>query len=261
MATTKTAKAEQKAPVEITSPDVKNMGVWERLLLARLEFANSGVKKTGKHLKPNYMYFTLNDIVPSALPIFVKYRILVHTTFRDNYAVGTVINIDKPEEKIEFVSPLKEIEAIESNATGGKLTNAMQDMGSVETYSRRYLYLVILDITEHDNIDGNADEDDDSVVTIASPVSSVPPTVAERKEIISGITDVEGQATAEQLEALKTACMKWRELDPSCDETLQKIAIETNGFTATTKDICEALCINIGNAIEIIESQEGEANV
>lgn len=252
---TKTQAKTENTPAEITSLDVKSMGVWERLLLARLDFANGGVKKTGRHLKPNYMYFTLNDIVPSALPIFVKYRILVHTTFNANYAVGTVINIDEPEETIVFTSPLKEIEAIESNSTGGKLTNPMQDMGSVETYSRRYLYLVILDITEHDDIDGNTDEDgDENTINLTAAPRKAPATATERKEIVGELTSVDGAATPEQLEAVKIACARWRELDPSCEEAIQKIALNTDGFTASTKETCEALLINIGNAINLIEN-------
>lgn len=254
MATKTQAKADD-APEKITSPDVKNMGVWERLLLSRLEFANGGVKKTGKHLKPNYMYFTLDDIVPAALPIFAKYRILTHITFEYGYAIGTVINIDKPEEKIEFKSPLKEIESIE-NSSGSKMTNEMQNMGSVETYSRRYLYLTILDITEHDDIDGNSDEDGETI-TLSKP--TIPPTATERKEIVNNITDADGQSTPEQLAALKTACQRWRELDPDCDEALQKIALETQGFTVCGKKTCEAILINIGQAIAIIENDIEEA--
>lgn len=255
MATTKTKSDATPAPE--TVPDVKAMNVWERLLLTRAEFASGDVKKTGKHMHPNYLYFTLKDIVPAATPLFVKYRILVHTTFEEGYAVGTVVNIDKPDDTIIFKSPLKEIAAIESTNTGGKLTNAMQDMGSVETYSRRYLYLVILDIVEHDDIDGNTDENDDGVpIGIIAPETHAPATATERKEIVGNLTNTDGQATPEQLEALKTACGRWREVDPSCDEALQKIALETNGFTATTKEVCETLLINIGNAITSIESAE-----
>lgn len=248
----KTQAKTETASAEITPVNVKTMSVWERLLLARLEFANKGVQKTGMHLKPNYMYFTLNDIVPSALPIFVKYRIFVHMTFEEEYAIGTVFNVDDPDEKIVFRSPLKEITAIESSVTGGKLTNPMQDMGSVETYSRRYLYLVILDITEHDNIDGNADEDDSTVKFPKAP--TVPPTASERKEIVEQLTSTESPATPEQLEAVKIACSRWRDIDPSCDEVIQNIALNTNGFTTATKETCEALLINIGNAINTIEN-------
>jgi hypothetical protein len=255
---TKQTKAEPTAPV--ANADIREMSVWEKLLLSRYEFAMGGVKKTGLHLKPNYKYFTLADIVPASIPIFVKYRLLVATTFTPTEGIATVYNIDRPDEKIVFTTPLKEIEAIESSATGTKLTNPMQDMGSVETFARRYLYLVVLDVVEHDSLDGNADEDDDGkpVITLTDSTPEqpkhAPATAADRKAIVETLTATDSAATPEQLEALKNACIRWREIDPSSEESLQKIALETDGFTTTTKETCEALLINIGNAISIIEN-------
>jgi hypothetical protein len=261
MAATKTAKTQPAVP---STDSIKQMNVWEKLLLARLDFLNSNVKKTGKHFSPNYLYFTLNDIVPVATRIFVKYRLVTPMSFEGEQAVCRVINIDKPDEVIEFYSPIKTIEGIESSKTGGKLTNPMQDMGSVETYSRRYLYLAVLDIAEHDDIDGNADEVDDETIGGTNNVKlttdsapKIPLTSSERKTIVEGTTDVEGMATQIQLDALKTACAKWREVDPSCDEQIQRIAVETNGFTKVTKKICEDLLILVGNAINVIENNNG----
>jgi hypothetical protein len=185
-------------------------------------------------------------------------------SFEGEQAVCRVINIDKPDEVITFYSPIKTIESIESSKTGGKLTNPMQDMGSVETYSRRYLYLAVLDIAEHDDIDGeNEDEVDDETIGATNvklaqdSAPKIPLTSSERKTIVEGTTDVEGMATQIQLDALKTACAKWREVDPSCDEQIQRIAVETDGFTKVTKKICEDLLILVGNAINVIENNNG----
>ena len=60
-------------------------------------------------------------------------------------AVLTVINIDNPEEKIEYSSDVKDLEL--------KAANAIQNYGGIQTYSRRYLYMNAFDIVEAEMFD------------------------------------------------------------------------------------------------------------
>lgn len=245
----------------INVDDIKSLNVYEKLNFARIEFLASDVKKSGRHLKPNYKYFELTDIVPVAQPIFFKYRLMVKMSFKADEATATVINIDKPEETIEFTSPMKEIESI-YNQSGSPLTNAIQNIGSVETYSRRYLYFAILDIVEQDSIDG-AENDDDGAVEPVVVQPPKPATAEERTALKAEITGAEEPATELQLTALKEACAKWREIDSTADEEIQRIALETNGFQTLSKEKCEALVIMISNTIEAYNMADdgGEANV
>ena len=59
MATTKKA-------AETAAVDYSTMNVFKKLQLARVRFLEAGVDKSGKHMKLEYKYFELADIVPKA---------------------------------------------------------------------------------------------------------------------------------------------------------------------------------------------------
>ena len=60
-------------------------------------------------------------------------------------ATLTIINCHKPDEKIIFTSPMRDLEI--------KGLNKIQVLGGIETYQRRYLYLIAFDIVESDLIE------------------------------------------------------------------------------------------------------------
>ena len=122
-----------------TTPAYETMNVWSKLLLARKLFQETNVKKSGINRHLEFKYFELQDIVPVATKIGYEIGLLFVTTFEPETAQMTVVNVHNPDEIIIFRSPMKEIESIESSRTGGKLTNAIQNLGSAETYQRRYL--------------------------------------------------------------------------------------------------------------------------
>ena len=64
------------------------------------------------------------------------------------YATLTAINIENTEEKVYFRIKMPEI-------NNGNLNNALQDTGRTETYLRRYLYLLFLDIAQNDEVDAS----------------------------------------------------------------------------------------------------------
>lgn len=224
---------------EKTAPDTSTMNVWAKLLNVRSEFYAEGAKKTGKNLHAEFKYFELEDIVPVAAPIFAKYGLLLMPTFVDGNAVAQVINIDKPDEQINFTIPLQFI------AEPAKFRmNEVQGVGAVVTYYRRYLYMVVLDLVESDGFDGQKPKpvpDDDTPTTPPAPKKSKPVTAAERETIKTELTDAEGNADELQIQALKSALKALMELDPEQESFVQEIAVKTESFTKITKANCAAL--------------------
>ena len=210
--------------------------VLQKLLEARVLFMEEDVKKSGKNMKMSYKYFELQDIVPVALPIFRKVGLLPVTTFTNEEATMTVYNVDNPGEYINFTSPMREIEPIISNKTGGEVTNAIQRLGSVETYQRRYLYMVALDIVESDAIEAATGDNPPP-----TPKPTMPVAPEKRQEVTKNLTAPDGNATELQIKGLKTALAKLREADPSKEDMIAQIAMQTNGFTTISKSDCEDL--------------------
>ena len=218
------------------SPNPPAMNVYQKLLEARVLFMEEDVKKSGKNMKMSYKYFELQDIVPVATPIFRKLGLLPVTTFTDEEATMTIINVDNPSDYINFTSPMREIEAIISSKTGGEVTNAIQRLGSVETYQRRYLYMVALDIVESDSIEPTTGDN-----TPPTPKPTAPVTPEKRQEVTKNLTAPEGNATELQIKGLKAAMTKLLEADPTKEDFVTQIALKTNGLTEISKADCEKL--------------------
>lgn len=229
---------------EQTAIDTTEMNVWSKLLAVRNEFYAAGAKKTGRNLHAEFMYFELSDIVPVAAPIFAKYNLLLMPTFENGNAEAVVINTEKPDERINFSIPLQFI------AEPGKFRmNEVQGVGAAVTYYRRYLYMIVLDLVEADSFDGesNTTEAED---TPAPAPKKKPATTEQRQEIKKTLTNSDGEADDLQKSALKAALKKLKEIDPSKEEFIQKIAIKTEKFTSIKKAACEQLILTVNEMIE-----------
>jgi hypothetical protein len=219
--------------------------VYQKLLEARVLFMEEDVKKSGKNMKMSYKYFELQDIVPVATPIFQKVGLLPVTTFTDDVAMMTLIDVDNPSDCINFTSPMREIEPIISTKTGGEVTNAIQRLGSVETYQRRYLYMIALDIVESDAIEAATG---DNPPPAPKPVATVTP--QQRQEVAKNLTDPEGNATELQIKGLKVAMAKLLEVDSTKEDFIAQIALQTDGLTKISKADCEKLVQAITTMLE-----------
>lgn len=234
----KPEKKGRKTKMSHTVPvtPVPTMNVHQKLLEARVLFAEEDVKKSGKNMKMSYKYFELQDIVPVATPIFRKLGLLPVVTFTNDDAVMTIYNVDNPSDFVYFTSPMRDIEPIISNKTGGEVTNAIQRLGSVETYQRRYLYMVALDIVESDSIEPTTGDNPPPTPKPSAPVSA-----EKRQEVTKTLTAPDGNATELQIKGLKTALAKLMEADPTKEDMVAQIAMQTDGLTNISKSDCEEL--------------------
>ena len=219
--------------------------VYQKLLEARVLFMEEDVKKSGKNMNMSYKYFELQDIVPVATPIFQKVGLLAITTFTDDVAMMTIIDIDNPSDRIIFTSPMREIAPIVSKS-GAEVTNAIQRLGSVETYQRRYLYMVALDIVESDSIEPMTGSN-----PTPAPKPAAPVTPEKRQEVAKNLTSPDGNATELQIKGLKAALVKLIEKDSSKEDFVAQVALQTNGFTEITKADCEKLLQAITTMLEV----------
>lgn len=225
--------------------DTAAMNIYQKLLKARAMFLEADVKKTGKNMHLSFKYFELEDIVPTATRIFGEVGIVPLVNFTADTATMTIVNTDNPEETVTFVSPFNQIAPIVSN-TGKQATNEMMALGSSITYMRRYLYMIALDICESDGIDANA-----GVPAPASPAPKAPPATPEqRQEVKQELTAPADNATALQIKGLKAVLKKLKDADPSKEEMIAQIAVQTNGFTVISKADCEALIQRITAMLE-----------
>lgn len=220
------------------------MNVYQKLIEARSQFLNDGVEKSGKNMNVGFKYFELTDIVPSVTKIFKELGLIAIDKFTNETAYMTIVNCDAPEETIEFEAPFNQIAPIVSNA-GKQVTNEMQALGSSITYMRRYLYMIAMDIVENDEIEPQITND-----TPAEAPKKAPATPEQRQEVKQELTAPAENASDLQIKGLKAVLKKLKDKDPSKEEMIAKIAVETQGFTVISKSDCETLINRISEMLE-----------
>jgi len=147
--------------------------VYEKLQKARIKLQHTELKKSGHNKFAGYKYFELGDFLPAIQSIFFELKLCPVVSFGTELATLRVIDTENGG-CVTFTSPMAEAQL--------KGCHPIQNLGAVETYSRRYLYVTALEIVEHDAIDSS------------EPVSTKPITVdvfqsmsAEDQEVIRSI--------------------------------------------------------------------------
>ena len=220
------------------------LNVYAKLIEARKRFLEAGIKKTGVNRYAEYKYFTLDEIIPVKQEIFRDLGLSDVISFGTEVATLTLFNVDNPEESIDFMSQLAPDESM--------IKNPIQKVGAIQTYVRRYLYLLALDIIESDGIeettDKPVDEDGKPAPVATAKKSNRPATPEERQETKGELIDKDGNATDTQIKSIKRGLKKLRDknesYEPYISETLKKIK---KGMTKTE---AEDQLIEIGKKIE-----------
>jgi hypothetical protein len=127
-----------------------NMKIHKKLMQARIELQKKELNKSGHNKFANYKYFELSDFLNEIQQIFNNLNLCSVVSFSKEYATLTIFDCDS-DENIVFTSPMAD-----ANLKG---THPIQNLGAVETYSRRYLYVTALEIVEHDALDATTGSD------------------------------------------------------------------------------------------------------
>lgn len=144
---------------------MSNINVYKKLQKVRLAFVSANVKKSGKNKFAGYEYFELGDFIPTIHKLFDEAGLIGVVQFKQDEASLTIYNSDAPDQSIAFTSPM----VFASNPKG----QAIQDLGSTHTYLRRYLWLMAMEITEHDSVDAGEPAGKTEVAKKAAPKTEV----------------------------------------------------------------------------------------
>lgn len=211
------------------------MNIYEKLNLARIEFLQSGIKKTGKNIKQAYMYFQLADIIPQAEEVFKKYKLLKVDSIWGSVFTSRVYNCENPEEHIDFQVPFEVADPIISRNTGGEVTNVVQRIGSSITYIRRYSWQLVLDIVEADLIDGDG-------VVEEVPVKAEPKAEVKEEQkaaLVEVLTSADEPANELQITALKNLLKELR--DKGMVDLAKQVLLDTHLLKEVSKNQAEII--------------------
>ena len=131
------------------------MGVHKKLMDARILLQQAPLKKSGHNKFAGYSYFELGDFLPTINSIFYKTGLCGVVSFGKELATLTITDTEDGSQ-IVLTSPMAE-----ANLKG---CHPIQNLGAVETYTRRYLWVSAMEIVEHDALDSSAPLKEDKVI-------------------------------------------------------------------------------------------------
>ena len=121
--------------------------VHKKLMQARMLLQNAPLKKSGHNKFAGYNYFELGDFIPTINQIFNEVGLCGVVSYDSEIASLTITDTDDGT-NIIITSPMAE-----ANLKG---CHPIQNLGAVETYTRRYLWVTAMEIVEHDALDSSA---------------------------------------------------------------------------------------------------------
>jgi len=180
------------------------MNVYEKLNIARKKFHGIELKKSGHNKFAGYKYFELGDFIIPALDIFNEVGLTAVISFGKEEASMTIIDVDKSEDRIIISSPM--------STAALKGCHEVQNLGAVQTYLRRYLWVAALEIVEHDALDSSPKLTDEGIKKKgAAPVvtprggigDDLPQDIKEfLTDLAAGVTELVDQGKAKEALAL-----------------------------------------------------------
>jgi hypothetical protein len=170
------------------------------------------LKKSGHNKFAGYQYFELGDFLPQINKIFFQYDLCSVISFNTEYATLTIIDVID-NSSIVITSPM-----VEANLKGA---HAIQNLGAVETYQRRYLWMTAMEIVEHDALDSSAPLKEEKV--IITPTQGAMDSIPEEEQIYLKELAMELIDLCEKEEPKKA----WVKLEAENLDAEQKIALWT----------------------------------
>lgn len=171
------------------------MSVYKKLMNARMALQSMSLKKSGHNKFAGYQYFELGDFLPQINEIFHSIGLCGVISYTKDYADLTITDVDDGT-FITISSPM-----VEANLKGA---HAIQNLGAVETYQRRYLWMTAMEIVEHDALDSSAPLKEDKVVI--TPTQGIAETLTSEemqylRELAMELIALDGKQGLEKMEA------------------------------------------------------------
>ena len=150
------------------------MSVHKKLMQARIELQGTQLKNSGLNKFAGYSYFELGDFLPTIQTIFNRIGLCGVVSYTADMATLTVVDTEDGTVLL-ITSPMAE-----ANLKG---THPIQNLGAVETYQRRYLWMTAMEIVEHDVLDAQTGYEESAKPAKAAPKPVSQPAKAPPKKI------------------------------------------------------------------------------
>ena len=188
--------------------------VHKKLMAARIMLQNAPLKKSGHNKFAGYSYFELGDFIPTINQIFNEVGLCGVVSYDTEIASLTITDTDDGT-NIIITSPMAD-----ANLKG---CHPIQNLGAVETYTRRYLWVSAMEIVEHDALDSSPPVREEKQAPVITPTQGAMDSIPEDEQNYLRELAMELIALCEKEEP-KSA---WVKLEAENLDSEQKVALWT----------------------------------
>jgi hypothetical protein len=160
----------------------ENLEVYVKLAVARSKLRSKVLKKSGQNKFAGYNYFELGDFLHPIMEIFDEVGLIGIVSFTKEQAELRIVDTEMGGE-IVITSPF--------GSAALKGCHEVQNIGAVETYQRRYLWVTAMEIVEHDALDSTTGSGNIETVDVGL--------------MIDHLAAIEAASTLEELKNVYTA--------------------------------------------------------
>ncbi len=186
------------------------MSVHRKLMAARLELQGRKLNKSGHNKFAGYKYFELGDFLPSIQEIFAQQGLCGVVSYLPDVAVLTITDMDDGT-YIHVNSPM--------SSAALKGCHEVQNLGAVQTYLRRYLWVTAMEIVEHDALDATTGSE-----TVNAKQPFKPATKADITPVAQAPKVLAGKEGEWQLKVVEDADGNWAGAVKAATEVCLSIA-------------------------------------
>jgi hypothetical protein len=183
------------------------MSVHKKLMEARVRLQNTKLSKSGHNKFAGYKYFELGDFLPAIQDIFSGLGLCGVVSYATDIATLTITDTETGTE-LTINSPM--------STAALKGCHEVQNLGAVQTYIRRYLWVTALEIVEHDALDATLGASD--AKPEPKPAKKTPLPVSQPTETPWAISI---QSEDKWVESVTLAATKALDMATTKDDVLQ----------------------------------------
>jgi len=157
------------------------MTAHSKLMTARMRLLETPLKKTGHNKFAGYYYFELGDFLPEIQKIFAGLGLCGIVSYGTEIATLTITDMEDGTSLV-ITSPM--------SSAALKGCHEVQNLGAVQTYIRRYLWVTALEIVENDVLDATTGSVEPTKAKAPAPAA---------KPVGAPLAKIEGKAGEWQL--------------------------------------------------------------
>lgn len=143
----------------VSTSAASSASIYKKLAKARQSFHARKLTKSGHNKFAGYKYFELGDFVQAGMECLNEQGLVPVISFDASEAKLTLFDTQS-DSTIVITSPMADAQL--------KGCHPIQNLGAVQTYQRRYLWVTLLEIIEHDALDSSKPLEDKQPIKASS---------------------------------------------------------------------------------------------